>query len=59
MFVRRLSIAAAILAGYLVFGDALNTSKTSSPQSFVNELGRGIGQMVTGVGTSISRVFQG
>ncbi len=59
MFVKRLSIAAAILAGYLVFGDVLTDSNTSSPQNFVNELVRGIEQVVTGVGTNISRMIWG
>lgn len=59
MKVRMLSIAAAIFAGYLVFGDALQASKTTSPEYFVNELGRGIGQMVTGLGTSIGQLIRG
>jgi len=57
MFVKRLSIAAAIIAGYLVLGDAFHDSKTASPEGFVNELGRGVGQIVTGVGNSIRGLF--
>ncbi len=46
-----------LLAGYLAFGDIIAASRLSTPQTFVADIGRTIGDTVTGIGARVSALF--
>lgn len=57
MDLRLVTGAVVLLAGYLAFGDFLVASTLSTPETFVADIGRGIGGAITGVATSIGSFF--
>ena len=59
MNMRLLSIAVVGLAGFLAFGDFIHASIVHTPESFVSDVGRGIGNAITGVVTGFTGLFWG
>ena len=53
MNLRLVSAGIFLLAGYLVFGDFLTASTLSTPETFVSDIGRGIGGAVLGLATRV------
>ena len=51
---RILAAAVVLLAGYLAFGDVFHASWLTTPESFVGDLGRGIGSAVSGATTALT-----
>ena len=59
MNLRFWAVAVTLLAGYLVFGDFIQASVLTTPESFVASVGRGIGGAVTGIANTFSGLFWG
>ncbi len=51
--------ALVLLAGYFAFGDFFQASVLSSPDSFVADVGRGIGGAITGIATGVGNFIWG
>lgn len=49
MTVRMVSLAVFLLAAFIAFGDILIAHAHSSPQTFLTDIGRSIGDAVEGV----------
>jgi len=56
---RFLTAAIVVLAGYFAFGDFIQASVLSTPESFVADVGRGIGGAITGIATGVGNLFWG
>jgi len=59
MSYRLLTAAVVLLAGYFAFGDFFQASVLSAPESFVSEVGRGIGDTITGIASSVGSLLWG
>ena len=59
MNLRYWAVAVVVLAGYLVFGDFIQASLLSTPESFVASVGRGIGGAVSGIASTFTGLFWG
>ncbi|MGI9394162.1 MAG: hypothetical protein ACR2OY_05905 [Boseongicola sp.] len=59
MNIRLLTAAVILLAGYFVFGDFVQASILSTPESFVSNVGRGIGETITGIATGFGSLIWG
>lgn len=57
MNLRLVSAGIFLLAGYLAFGDFLTASMLSTPETFVSDIGRGIGGAVSGLATRVELFF--
>ena len=51
---RILTAAVVLLAGYLAFGDVFHASWLATPESFVSDVGRGIGSAIGGAATALT-----
>lgn len=51
---RIFAAAVVLLAGYLAFSDTLTASWTTTPESFVGDVGRGIGSAISGAATALT-----
>lgn len=49
MFARIISLVLFLIVAFLVFGDVLIAHANSSPQTFLNDVGRSIGESVAGI----------
>lgn len=49
MSARIISLVVFLIAAFLVFGDVLVAHANSSPQTFLSDVGRSIGESVAGV----------
>ncbi len=47
------------LAGYFAFGDFIQASVLSTPESFFADVGRGIGGAITGITSGVGSLFWG
>ncbi len=56
---RLLTAAVVLLAGYIAFGDYIQDSVRSSPESFVSDVGREIGGAITGIASSFGNLVWG
>ena len=56
---RMLTAAVVLLAGYLVFGDFIQASFLSTPEAFVSDVGRGIGDAITGIASGFGSLIWG
>ena len=55
---KRFVVLGIVLLGcYFAFGSQILASQTSTPESFFNGLGRGIGDVVSGVASRFSQIF--
>ena len=52
-------LGVVLLACYLAFGNQILASQTSTPESFFNGLGRGVGDVISGVANQIGQMFWG
>ena len=59
MNLRLFTAAVVLLAGYLAFGEFFQASVLSTPESFVSDVGRGIGGAITGIASNIGGLFWG
>lgn len=59
MGVRFVSVAAAALLGYLYFGGFLTANMMITPENWVNEIGRGIGQSIMAVRAGVTSMIGG
>lgn len=59
MQMRLLALALFLLAGYLTFGDYVQASMFSTPESFVADVGRGIGSAISGIASSFGYMLWG
>ncbi|MGI9390044.1 MAG: hypothetical protein ACR2O1_08310 [Boseongicola sp.] len=59
MNIRLLTAAVILLAGYFAFGDFVQASIMSTPESFVANIGRGIGDTITGIATGFGNLIWG
>ena len=54
---RIFTAAVVLLAGYLAFGDTIHAAWITTPESFVGDVGRGIGSAISGAATALTSVF--
>jgi hypothetical protein len=57
MNLRFVTAGIILLAGYLAFGDFLTASTLSTPETFVSDIGRGIGGVISDVVTRVELFF--
>ena len=46
-----------VLATYFAFGDQFLASNTSTPESFITGVGRGVGDAISGIATQIGQMI--
>jgi len=56
---RLIAAGVFLLAGYIAFGDFLSASTLSTPETFIANVGRGIGGAISSVATRIELLFGG